>query len=80
MLSEVLASTDRDIVVLGHNDQKPGKDKWPGWEGANQIASQLRINLPGRTVRVAMPPTGFKDFREYVCHRIGRPLRQEGRE
>lgn len=57
---------DKEIVVLGENDEKDD-GMWPGREGATKVAAKLQREL-GRTVKIAMPPDGHKDVRDYVSH------------
>lgn len=55
---------DRDIIIVGENDQKENGD-WPGREGAIAIATQLAERI-SRPVKWALPPTGVKDVRDYL--------------
>lgn len=61
-LAGLFADTDKTIVILGENDQKPD-GRWPGRDGAEKVATQLAALL-GREVRWTLPPTGHKDVRE----------------
>jgi hypothetical protein len=54
------------IVVLGENDEKDD-GTWPGRDGATKVAAKLQKQL-GRSVKIAMPPVGHKDVRDYVSH------------
>ena len=63
-LGELLADHDREIVVIGENDLK-ADGRWPGRDGAEQVASNL-ANMLGREVQWTLPPEGFKDVREYL--------------
>ncbi|VTT96536.1 Marine sediment metagenome DNA, contig: S01H4_S12337 (Fragment) OS=marine sediment metagenome GN=S01H4_48694 PE=4 SV=1 [Gemmataceae bacterium] len=65
-LARLLAGLDpgRPVYVLGENDPK-GDGSWPGREGAEAVAPRLAAAL-GRPVRVAFPPDGAKDCREWV--------------
>lgn len=60
--------TDRSIVVLGENDQKPD-GKWPGKEGVESVAPKLAERL-GRTVLTSFPPDGAKDVRAWFAERV----------
>lgn len=61
-------SADREIIVVGENDHKPERGLWPGRDGARHVARELVRRL-GRTVKVAMPPDGFKDSRQWFAKR-----------
>jgi len=61
LLCHLLRCFPGQIIILGENDLKPD-GFWPGRVGAQGIATQLIAAL-GRTVRVLMPPSGFKDVR-----------------
>ena len=56
--------TDRNIVIVGENDQKPNGD-WPGKTGAETVARKL-AELLGRSIHVALPPESVKDVREWL--------------
>ncbi len=58
-----VALDDRDIIIVGENDQKPN-GKWPGRDGAHAIAKKLAEQL-NRPIRVAMAPEGHKDARDW---------------
>jgi hypothetical protein len=64
LLAEVLRGRNREIIVLGENDQTP-EGKLPGRDGAHETAKKLAALL-GTPVKVAMPPDGLKDVREWV--------------
>jgi hypothetical protein len=57
----------RRVVVMGENDEKPGRrrNRWPGREGADDLARKLS-KMRGEPVRVAMPPAGCKDARDWA--------------
>jgi hypothetical protein len=63
-LGEGIDLAGRDIVVLGENDLKPD-GKWPGKDGANSTARQIKDALPDTKVAVAMAPEGSKDVRDW---------------
>lgn len=63
-LIELFRRVDREIVVLGDNDQRPD-GSWPGKVGAVKVALALQEQL-GRSVKYTMPPEGFKDVREQI--------------
>jgi hypothetical protein len=68
LLAEFFGDVQRDvIIILGENDQKPD-GSWPGRDGAIDVARQLTRRL-GREVRYSLPPTGFKDVRDFVIGR-----------
>ncbi len=71
---------DRDILVVGENDRKPGGD-WPGRRGAESVARRLAAAL-GRPVRWALPPGDAKDCRDWLTAeaRGGTPWPDRGRE
>lgn len=62
VLAEILRDTDREILVVGENDEKDGR--WPGREGARTTAQKLADQL-NREVRWTLPPDGFKDVRDW---------------
>jgi putative DNA primase/helicase len=66
MLAELLADfpLDRPVIVLGENDQKPD-GKWPGKDGAIQVASALAEKLQ-RRISWTLPPDGAKDIRSWI--------------
>ena len=66
-LTDLLAETDCDILVLGENDQKDC-GHWPGRDGARALATHLAHDLGGR-VRWTLPPDGAKDIRDYLLRR-----------
>jgi phage/plasmid primase-like uncharacterized protein len=53
----------RDVVLLAENDVKPD-GRWPGREGAERAARALLLHV--RSARVAFPPAGCKDLRDWV--------------
>ncbi len=55
---------DRDIVIVGENDQKPNGD-WPGRRGAESVARRLAEALR-RPIRWTIPPNGSKDCRDWL--------------
>lgn len=59
---------DRDTLVVGENDQKPG-GQWPGQDGAMSVSRGLSQEW-GRSVRWSMPPAGVKDVREWLNVRV----------
>ncbi len=65
-LAKLLRSwpSDRDIIVVGENDQKKDSS-WRGQEGAQRTAASLQTQL-GRPVLVAMPPDSSKDVRQWL--------------
>ncbi len=63
MIIRLLDGFDREIVVVGENDQKPG-GTWPGRDGAEHVATKLR--KAGLNVEVKYPPDDCKDAREWV--------------
>jgi len=68
MLAEAL--TDRELLVIGENDERPhktepGKTEWPGRDGAQQTAQAI-ADTWGRPVRWSMPPAEYKDLRQWV--------------
>ena len=63
-LAKLFANTERAIVILGENDQKPD-GSWPGRDGAQEVAGKL-AGLLGHEVRWALPPAGAKDVRELI--------------
>ncbi len=67
-LAELLADWPKDcgIVVVGENDEKPSGD-WPGRAGAEGVGRSLAAKLR-RAVRVALPPDGVKDVRQWLTH------------
>ena len=62
LLAELLK--DRTVIVYGENDQKDN-GAWPGRDGAEAIAEQLRPVC--KSVRIEYPPKGCKDVREMVA-------------
>jgi hypothetical protein len=66
LLAKLYADLDpsRDIIIVGDNDEK-ANGHWPGKEGAIAIARKVS-DATGRLVKWALPPTGFKDVREYL--------------
>lgn len=79
-LLAILRRVARPIIVLGEHDEKPQKrgQSWfcpanckgclfcfPGLAGAKHTAKKLR-EACGSRVRVAMPPNGAKDVREWL--------------
>jgi hypothetical protein len=52
-----------EVVVLGENDRKDD-GTWPGRDGAIQAATAL-AELLGKPVRIAFPPNGEKDVRDW---------------
>lgn len=80
-LSRLLKRVARRIIVIGEHDSKPdrvGKApgcppdcigcNWcfPGLFGARSVAGELSELLPGRDIRWAMAPEGYKDSRAWV--------------
>ena len=65
-LAGLLADLDpaRDVLVVGENDRKDD-GSWPGRAGAESIARGLAGTL-GRPVKVAYPPDGAKDVRDWL--------------
>jgi RecA-family ATPase len=70
LLAEILADfpADRQIVVVGENDQKYG-GKWPGKEGVDTVAPKLAA-LHDRPILTAYPPAEHKDCRDWVLDLI----------
>ncbi len=66
LLADLLADwpADRGVVVVGENDRKENGD-WPGRDGAERVTRALagRLNRP---VRLALPPDGSKDVRDWL--------------
>lgn len=60
---------DRPVVVVGENDQKQD-GKWPGKDGAIQVAEGLAKAI-NRPVRWALTPDGMKDVRAWLTGRVG---------
>lgn len=52
-----------EVMVVGENDQRGGA--WPGRDGAERLADQLR-EAWGCAVRVSLPPEGAKDVRAFL--------------
>jgi hypothetical protein len=63
LLVELFTKDARELVVVGDNDEKDGN--WPGRTGAQATAALLATRLK-KAVKVAMPPGGFKDVRDWV--------------
>jgi hypothetical protein len=62
-LSDLLAGTGREVVVLGELDPKP-TGLWPGKDGA--VATAKRLALAFReSVSWSLPPDGAKDVRAW---------------
>ena len=66
-LVELLRCYDRDVVVMGENDQKPD-DTWPG-AAAEPLARRLAQEI-NRKVEVGYPQSA-KDMREQLSQRNG---------
>lgn len=66
MLAERLPDfpTDRPIIVMGENDEKPD-GLWPGRDGAVRVAKALAEKLQ-RRISWALPPDGAKDIRDWI--------------
>lgn len=66
LLSELFRdlTPDRDIVIIGENDQKPDGN-FPGCHGAVTVATKL-VAMLGRPVKWALPPDGAKDVRDWL--------------
>ena len=62
---------DREIVIIGENDQKPD-GRWPGRDGANHTARELAKRL-GRPVGWCLTQDGAKDFRSWVAAQTENP-------
>ncbi len=65
LLAELLRGIDRPIVVVGEYDPKP-TGRWPGRDGAQKTAAELRALL-GRPVAWVLPPAGAKDVRAWAA-------------
>ena len=63
LAQDAQALAGRELVILGENDERPN-GRWEGRDGAHATAQKL-ADLTGRPVRVAMPPPGFKDVRDW---------------
>lgn len=63
LLARLLKDDDRELVVLGENDEKDD-GTWPGGEG-KKVAEKLAAAL-GRPVGFALPPPEAKDLRAWV--------------
>jgi replicative DNA helicase len=63
-LAEVLKNTDRQIVVVGENDEK-ANGQWPGKDGAKKTAEQLAQKLK-RRILWTLPPDSAKDVRAWA--------------
>jgi hypothetical protein len=69
LLGELLAVSDREIVVVGDRDRERDRGRIPGVEGALYTARKLAEEL-GRAVRWGLPPDGAKDSRAWLNARL----------
>jgi hypothetical protein len=63
ILANLLQDIDREIIVIGENDQK-SDGGWPGRDGAQAVAQELADRLK-RDIQWALPPNGSKDVRAH---------------
>jgi hypothetical protein len=63
-LHDLFSGTDHTVVIVGDNDRKTD-DRWPGRDGARDVAATLRAER-GNLVLWTLPPEGFKDIAEYL--------------
>jgi len=63
-LTQALRGVDRPIIIVGENDPK-SDGSWPGRDGALSVATKLADTLR-RPVRWSMPPTDYKDARDWI--------------
>ena len=86
ILSKLIKRVARPIVVIGEHDFKPDRPgkgpgcppdcigcNWcfPGLFGARSVAEELGELLPGRNIRWAMAPEGYKDSRAWFQENSG---------
>ena len=74
-LAQLLAATDRPILVVGENDGKPD-GRWPGREGAISTAAKVAESLQ-RDVMWAMVPEPAKDAREWMASAVASGMTAE---
>ena len=74
-LAQLLAATDRPILVVGENDMKPD-GRWPGREGAIATAAKVAEGLQ-RDVMWAMVPEPAKDAREWMASAVASGMTAE---
>lgn len=60
---------DRQIIVMGENDQKANGD-WPGRDGMMKVASRLARETK-REILASLPPGTEKDARAWVTKLVG---------
>src|SRR5690348_13336689 len=62
-------------AVVGDNDrrfdERLGRWRWPGMDGARSVAAGIRAAGACRDVRVVMPPAGLKDARDWLAAGYG---------
>jgi hypothetical protein len=74
-ITQLLAGTDRPIIVIGENDTKPS-GRCPGREGAVKTAKNLAEGLQ-RPVMWAMVPEPAKDAREWMATAVASGMTAE---
>ena len=74
-ITQLLAGTDRPIIVIGENDTKPS-GRCPGREGAIKTAKNLAEGLQ-RPVMWAMVPEPAKDAREWMASALAAGMTSE---
>jgi len=74
-IAQLLAGTDRPIIVIGENDTKPS-GRCPGREGAIKTAKNLAEGLQ-RPVMWAMVPDPAKDAREWMASALASGMTAE---
>jgi hypothetical protein len=74
-LVQLLRTTCRLIVVLGENDQKEN-GLWPGKDGAETVAAQLRKRIRGPRIHIRYPLDGAKDLRSWFNEKCKDPENQ----
>jgi hypothetical protein len=74
-ITQLLAGTDRPIIVIGENDTKPS-GRCPGREGAIKTARNLAEGLQ-RPVMWAMVPEPAKDAREWMASALAAGMTSE---
>lgn len=74
-IAQLLAGTDRPIIVIGENDTKPN-GRCPGREGAIKTAKNLAEGMQ-RDVMWAMVPEPAKDAREWMASALASGMTTE---